>query len=162
MRRRASILAHHVTTCAVAPVVEALEQRRLLSAGQLDPSFGAGGIALNDLGSGGSAFGNAMALQADGKVLVAGKVRGTTGDDLAVARFLANGQVDASFGVNGVVVVDLGSNQDAANAIAVQADGKIIVAGQTVTNLHALDFAVVRFNADGSLDGSFGNGGKVV
>jgi uncharacterized delta-60 repeat protein len=126
---------------------------RLNPDGSSDSSFGAGGVvALKD------AFGFAVALQADGKILLGAHAF----DDLVVARFLPDGRLDTSFGRGGAVFTDFGGTE-ATFALAVQPDGKIVAAGRA-TALHSLeagDFAVVRYNPDGSLDSSFGGGGKV-
>ena len=95
------------------------------------------------------------ALQADGKLLVLG--------DMRMSRYDANGAIDASFGSAGhVAIVADGNGLDEVHAIAVQADGKILVAGETslptAFNFH---WFLHRFNPDGSLDTSFGTGGKV-
>ncbi len=147
---------------AILQAVQSLEPRRLFAAGDLDPAF-AGGTVLQDFIHGDDmAF--AMALQSDGKVLLAGHAAsgGATGNDFAVARFLSNGSLDPTFGAGGEVLTDMGSAYDSINAIAVQSDGKIVVAGETVRDATSTDFALARYNADGSLDGTFGTSGKVV
>lgn len=75
---------------------------------------------------------------------------------LAATTFAQPGSLDGSFGLNGKVTTDLGSNYDQGYAMAIQQDGKILLVGES-----NLDFAVVRYNVDGSLDGSFGTGGQV-
>ena len=117
---------------AILQAVQAREPRRLFAAGDLDTAL-AGGTVLHDFLHGDDmAF--AMALQNDGKVLLAGRADsgGATGNDFAVWRFLDNGSIDTSFGSGGVVLTDMGSAFDSINAIAVQGDGKIVVAGETV------------------------------
>jgi uncharacterized delta-60 repeat protein len=79
--------------------------------------------------------------------------------DFGVARFNTDGSLDTSFGNGGMVMTDMGSMFDAAYALAVQTNGKIVVVGQTEGNSY--DFAMARYNSDGSLDGNFGNGGIV-
>lgn len=100
--------------------------------------------------------GAAMAVQPDGKLLMAGTVYdvGHTTSDFAVTRFLADGQVDASFGVSGRATFAF-DQPDVATSMALQPDGKIVVAGYTTSGTNP-DFMVVRFNANGSVDGSFG------
>src|SRR5438128_3900097 len=137
--------------------LEAMEGRTLLSAG-LDPHFGSGGIALADFG--GSDQGYAMAVQNDGKVLMAGRAWNVNQYDFGVVRFNTDGSLDTSFGTGGMVMTDLGSQFDAAYAMAVQTNGKIVVVGQTEGV--GYDFGMVRYNTDGSLDTNFGNGGIVV
>src|SRR5262249_7538122 len=97
-----------------------------------------------------------MALQPDGKVVLAGGVAQGTGDDFVVARINSDGLADKSFGNAGAVSTDFGGNDDP-GAVAVQSDGKIVAAG--VTSGH---FDLARYNTDGSLDSSFGSGGKVI
>src|SRR5262249_29214714 len=85
----------------------------------------------------------------------------STGNDFALIRFNSDGSLDSGFGNAGIVVTDLGSTSDSAFALAVQSDGKIIAAGQTKNAPTSFDFAMARYNANGSLDSSFGAGGKV-
>src|SRR4051812_38346907 len=137
--------------------LEAMEGRTLLSAG-LDPHFGSGGMVLADFG--GSDQGYAMTALNNGKTLVAGRAWNVDQYDFGVARFNTDGTLDSSFGNGGMVMTDLGSQFDAAYAMAVQTNGKIVVVGQTEGT--GYDFGMVRYNSDGSLDGNFGVGGKVV
>jgi uncharacterized delta-60 repeat protein len=101
-----------------------------------------------------------MAIQPDGKIVVAGRTENPfTGiDSFAIARYNVDGSLDSSFGVMGRVTTDFGG-VDTANGISIQADGKIVVAGQGGPNS---DFALARYNADASLDMTFGTGGKVL
>src|SRR4051794_22237994 len=136
----------------LAQAVESLEARRLLSFGTLDPSFGSGGKVLSDFNNGANS-GYAMAV-VGGKTLVAGTLNG----DFVVARYNGNGTLDTTFGPahTGYATVDFGSDADEAYAMAVDADGKIVLAGQTNRGASFYDFAVARLNADGSLDTTFG------
>lgn len=154
--------------CATRPnriiqSLEALESRRLFAAGDLDALFGSGGVVLRDVLHGDD-YGFAVTVQADGKVLIAGRadIGGLAGSDFAVARFNADGTPDSSFGTGGLVTTDLGSPSDSACCIAVQSDGKIVLAGETTRSSTGTDFALVRYNSNGTLDSSFGTGGKVV
>jgi uncharacterized delta-60 repeat protein len=104
---------------------------------------------------------NAQAIQADGKIVVVGQAFVTNNYDFALARYNSNGSLDTSFGTNGKVTTDISGNTDSATAVVIQPDGKILVAG-TASNGANNDFALLRYNADGSLDTSFGAGGKVV
>jgi uncharacterized delta-60 repeat protein len=144
--------------------VEALESRVLFAAGDLDSTFGAGGLVTFD-SLNRNEFGNAVAVQSDNKVVVAGTIATatTTGNDVIVARFNVDGSLDTTFGTGGMVVTDLGSASDAAIAVSVRADGRIVVAGSTRTGSTAstTDFALLRYNANGSLDTTFGTLGKV-
>src|ERR1051325_71007 len=137
--------------------LEAMEGRALMSVG-LDPDF-AGGMSLADF-AGAADLGYAMSVQNDGKILVAGRASHGDESDFGVARFNTDGTLDTSFGNAGMVMTDLGSQFDAAYAMAVQTNGKIVVVGQTEGV--GYDFGMVRYNSDGSLDSNFGVGGKVV
>jgi uncharacterized delta-60 repeat protein len=102
---------------------------RMRPDGTLDPAFGDGGVATRDFGGG--ELGTSAALQPDGKILVAGL---TTEFDFAVARFLPGGALDAGFGSGGLSQVSFGGI-DLAWAIALQPDGRILVAGQAFTSI---------------------------
>jgi uncharacterized delta-60 repeat protein len=128
--------------------------------GSLDTGFGTSGTGkvLTPIGSGTQDEAYAVAVQADGKIVVAGfTVSGGT-DDFAVVRYQLNGTLDTSFGTGGKVITPVGSGDDLASAVIIQPDGKIIVAGSSGNT----DFALVRYNADGSLDTAFGTGGKTI
>jgi len=140
--------------------LENLESRLLLAAGDVDATF-AGGQIIRDI-LGGDDFAFAVAVQGDGKVLVAGRARtsSTTGNDFALLRFNPDGTPDSTFGAGGLVTTDLGSTSDSANAIVIQPDGKILLAGETRRSSTLSDFALMRYNPDGTLDTSFGTGGS--
>jgi TonB family protein len=116
---------------------------------------------------------HALAMQPDGKVIVAGRTclgnsirDGMTSRDLqcnfALARYLADGTLDASFGEGGKVITDFAGNYDQPHAVTLQPDGKILLVGHTAWNECDSDFALARYNIDGTLDTSFGQGGRVV
>ncbi len=124
--------------------------------GSLDSSFGVNGKFggyVDDVGRI-----TDMALAKDGKIFAAGILNnsGYVGD-FALLRFLENGRLDNSFGANGVVKTDFYNSTDEANSIAIQANGAIVLAGYVGGK-----FALARYVANGSLDTSFGSGGKVV
>ena len=135
--------------------------------GDLDPTFGNGGIVITkdslpiqlDYALG-------MAIQSDGKIVVVGEGSlGTFNWDFAVVRYNTDGSLDSSFGGTGIVITQLTSNYDGAFAVAIQADGKIIVAGtryRCFDECIGSDFAVVRYNPNGSLDTSFNGTGIVI
>ncbi len=137
---------------------------RHLRDGGLDPSFGSGGRVSTAFSNGArSDEAQAVAVQPDGKILVAGTSdQGATGYDFAVARYNADGTLDAGFGSNGRVTTSFGPGADKAYALLLQPDGKIVLAGDSSQGANGSDFALARYNADGSLDASFGNGGKVL
>ncbi len=151
------------------PLLEELEERSLLALGALDPTFnglGLGGTpgqqTVAFLGTNNSVDVRGMALQPNGKVVVAGTFTfNNGGQDFAVARFTGNGTLDPTFGIGGRVAIDVRGNgsNDHASAVALQPDGKIVVAGSTTVGTGNNDFAIVRLNLDGSLDPSFGVNG---
>jgi uncharacterized delta-60 repeat protein len=143
----------------VSQSLEALESRVLFAAGDLDPTF-AGGIVTRDISPSGD-FGFAVAVQADGKVLMAGRAwMGVTGNDFAIARFNADGTIDSTFGNNGLAITNMGHSSDGVYAIKVLSDGKIVAIGETTRNGMGLDFAVARYNSNGTLDTTFDTDGK--
>ncbi|MBL0128817.1 MAG: T9SS type A sorting domain-containing protein [Flavobacteriales bacterium] len=131
--------------------------------GTLDPSFGIGGIVTTNMGSLDD-FGFGIALQSDGRLLIAGVVgTGATTNDFGIARYTTSGLLDLSFGGTGKVVTPIGALDDQARSIAIQPNGRILVAGHAfLSSINSgTDFAIVRYMQDGSLDNSFGTGGKV-
>jgi uncharacterized delta-60 repeat protein len=129
------------------------------AAGDLDSSFGTGGKIATDFGALGSAA-NAIAVQGDGKLVIAGTIVLPTGNDFGVARLNTDGSLDKSF-AGGGVVTDFFGGDDRGFAVAIQPDGKIVAAGTATTAKGGYDFGVARYNTDGTLDTSFGAGGKV-
>jgi uncharacterized delta-60 repeat protein len=127
--------------------------------GDLDTSFDTDGKVTTAIGAGND-FAYSIALQGDGKILVAGYSYNGSNNDFAVVRYNANGSPDTSFGTDGKVTTAIGASSDTATSIALQSDGKIVVAGYSFI-VGNYDFAVVRYNANGSLDTSFGTDGKV-
>lgn len=133
--------------------------------GTLDATFGSGGKLATAVAAGtGSDDAQAVAVQADGKIIVAGSSdSGATDLDFALVRYNADGTLDTTFGNGGKVVTDIGGSTDRIEAVVIQTDGKIVVAGETYSGTATgVDFALARYNANGTLDASFGNGGKVV
>jgi uncharacterized delta-60 repeat protein len=127
---------------------------RYTADGSLDPGFGSGGKVRTDFGS--LEFGDGLAIQADGKIVVAGGRYGGSSLDFALARYNLDGSLDSSFGTGGKVVTDL-QGTDSANGLAIQPDGKIVAFGQT-SGAGYPDFAVARYNPNGTLDAGFGGG----
>jgi uncharacterized delta-60 repeat protein len=126
--------------------------------GSLDPSFSRNGKQRTDFGSRDSA--NGVAIQADGKIVVAGVASGgADGGEFALARYNPNGSLDRSFSGDGKQTTDVGAGNDEAKAVALQGDGKIVaVGGSTIEEFG--DFALARYNPNGSLDPSFSGDGK--
>jgi len=135
------------------------------SAGVLDTSFGAGtGKVISNFSIYG-AIARAVALQPDGKYVVAGEAYdpfNITKNDFFVARYNSDGSPDGSFGPGGSRRIQMSSNaNDAAFGVAIQPDGKIVVTGDYSTGT-ALGIGVARLNADGTMDATFGASGKVL
>ncbi|HET7812191.1 MAG TPA: hypothetical protein VFL16_16595 [Steroidobacteraceae bacterium] len=131
-------------------VVMAFALARLNPDGSLDDSFGQGGRVTTPVGTI-SATASAMALQPDGRIVLAGTAFVGSRFRIAAARYLADGNLDPDF-AGGVVTVPLGLASDA-QAVAIQPDGAVVLAGSTRETKDV--FAVVRLNPDGSLDGGF-------
>lgn len=134
---------------------------RYHSNGSIDLTFGLNGIVITNIGNNHSgAFG--ISLQPDGKILLAGSSQGTLGYDFTLVRYNTNGSIDSTFDFDGIVVTSVGTNEDQAEAILLQPDGKILVAGRSDNGAVNTDFSLVRYNTDGSLDLTFDTDGKVI
>jgi uncharacterized delta-60 repeat protein len=130
--------------------------------GTMDDEFGSSGIAVAPVVDYSDDFARSIALQADGKVVVAGNSNTGYGYRFSVVRFNNDGSLDTGFGSGGKVSTAVGGYNDYGRGVAIQDDGKILVAGSAhVGPGTATDLALVRYNADGSLDTGFGSGGKV-
>lgn len=127
--------------------------------GDSDATFDTDGTVVTPIGTG-EDVGWSAAVQADGKIVVAGYSDNATDPDFVVVRYNTNGTLDNSFSTGGIVTTPIGTGTDKAFAVAIQPDGKIVVAGYT-EDAGEYDFAVVRYNADGTLDNSFSTDGKV-
>jgi uncharacterized delta-60 repeat protein len=133
--------------------------------GTLDSSFGVGGIVTTTFPGQGS-FAFALALQPDGKIVMAGtdyinfSSEVSSNTDFALARYNTDGTPDPGFGVGGKVTTDFNGGNDDAFAILVQPDGKLVAVGSAIT-ANFYDFAAARYLPDGTLDSGFGVGGKV-
>lgn len=141
--------------------------RRYNPGGSLDTNFGIGGQAIATLPL--ATFGEtayALALQGDGKIVVAGHfARGEFDYYFALARYNSDGRLDTSFGTGGMVITSAGAD-GRATAVALQADGKIVMAGSASKRTGFdqgidSDFALARYNPDGTSDPSFGSGSMV-
>jgi uncharacterized delta-60 repeat protein/uncharacterized repeat protein (TIGR01451 family) len=130
--------------------------------GSLDTSFDTDGIARTSVRDNDD-FGYGMVLQPDGKIVVAGYgtiITQGNHDDFILVRYNTDGSLDTSFDSDGMVVTDIALRNDHGHAVALQPDGKIIAVGYS-QNAVDYDFAVIRYNTDGSLDTSFGTDGIV-
>jgi uncharacterized delta-60 repeat protein len=127
--------------------------------GSLDLSFGTGGIVTTPIGSGNDGA-YSVAIQTDGKLVVAGRSGNGVNTDFALVRYTTNGALDLTFGTGGIVTTPVGSSNDWAFSVAIQTDGKIVVAGRSYNGSNN-DFALVRYTTNGALDLTFGTGGIV-
>ena len=125
--------------------------------GDLDPSFGDAGIVVTTFPTG--SFAAAVAIQVDGKIVAVGAAAGRSGTgEVALARYEADGSLDTGFGVDGLVTTPIGGGHgDEARSVAIQANGRIVLAGTDSWER----FAVIRYRPDGSLDPTFGGDGIV-
>ena len=98
-----------------------------------------------------------IALQNDGKIVLVGM----SDSSLVLTRYLATGAVDPNFGVGGKVIETFTNSSAVANGVAIQPDGKIIIAGGLMGS-QGNDFLLIRYNSNGTRDGSFGSGGVVM
>ncbi len=131
--------------------------------GTLDTSFSGDGRQITNFES--SAEANAAALQPDGKIVVVGSGFGGSSQDFMLARYNPNGSLDTTFSGDGTQTTDFGTPEvsvaDDAHAVAIESGGKIVVTGSTGT-LTASNFALARYNPNGSLDTSFSGDGKQI
>ena len=125
--------------------------------GSLDPEFGDAGKVITDFGGGEDCFG--VAVTADGKIVAVGRTfnRQDSKFDFAIIRYKQNGKPDTGFGNGGRIVADFFGSSSQARAVAIQTDGKILVAGWCIRDDQ--DFIIARYDAEGKLDPSFGTGG---
>ncbi|HEX3356785.1 MAG TPA: hypothetical protein VHS31_07435 [Tepidisphaeraceae bacterium] len=139
---------------AVTQVIESLEPRCLLSAGQLDSTFGNNGLLISkfpvDVSIG------AVAVQSDGKTVVAGSIQGANSRDFLVVRYTTAGKLDTTFDGDGIATTDFSGHQDGGDKIAIDSQGRIVVAGGSNG-----DIALVRYLSNGKLDTSFNGTGKL-
>ena len=133
---------------------------RYLSNGTLDASFGSAGKIITAFSNRDDAV-NAMLLQPDGKLVLVGSCNNGTTTDVCALRYEINGTLDASFGSGGKLITVVGSGNSDASAVALQPDGKLLIAAQCVSG-STIDFCTLRYNANGTLDASFGTSGTLV
>jgi uncharacterized delta-60 repeat protein len=142
---------------------------RFTANGGLDTTFGSGGVVHIDYADLDPADGdpadsdqaNDVAIQADGKIVIAGHALVGSTTDFMIARLNADGSRDTAFGTQGLVTTPFGTLQDLARAVAIQPDGAIVVAGQASSSTSS-DFGLVRLHGDGTFDSSFGGGGSLI
>ncbi len=151
--RRISFIFALILTFSLSLIAQA-------APGDLDTSFGTSGKVFSELPSGAV---YTIAIQPDGRIIAAGDTNQPNGIGFILIRYNPNGTFDTTFGTNGKVTTLFGVNVDV-NAIVLQTDGKILVAGYGAIAFGPganHDFLVARFLPDGTLDTSFGDGGKV-
>jgi len=158
------ILCRGIVTAAIVLTSFISSQGAQAAGGDLDPTFGTGGMVMTDL-SRSTDIANAVAVQSDGKLVVVGqtyKNNDYSTEDFAVARYNTDGTLDTTFGRGGKVRTDFPGLAAVPSSVVIQPDGKIVVAGGAFPLFTFLgDFKVVRYNPNGSLDRSFGSGGIV-
>lgn len=131
------------------------------SAGDLDTDFGVGGMVKTSISSNSDDFGNAVAIQPDNKIIIAG----TSNNLSIIARYNINGAPDSTFGTDGIIITNFETSEPSEiYGITVQNDEKIIAVGVSGTNASNTNgnFGLVRLNSNGTLDNTFGLNGKVV
>lgn len=128
--------------------------------GSIDTMFGNKGAAYYSVGNASikDNVGNAIGLQSDGKIILAGNSSNGSNSDFTIVRFNSNGSVDSSFGIKGACVTPIGSANDNCYSMAVQADDKIVLGGD-IQDGTAFKFSITRFTRNGILDGTFAQNG---
>jgi uncharacterized delta-60 repeat protein len=132
---------------------------RYLENGLMDVSFGDSGTVIGDFGKAEMAF--TLLVQPDGKILLGGQGNPGSNNDYALVRYKTNGRLDSSFGVNGYVTAAVGNYDDIIQAITLQKDGRIVVAGYSGAYPN-YDFSLMRFEANGKIDSSFSSDGRLI
>lgn len=156
MKIRFSLRHAGALAAVVALAVPATIAARTLAAGDLDTTFDSDGKVTADFGTFDDA-GQAVAIDPDGKIVVAGFVSTGGNRDFAVMRFTTSGALDTTWDGDGLARTPIGGGQDAALAVGIQSDGKVVAAGYAETR----KVAIVRYNTDGSLDTTFDGDGIV-
>lgn len=147
--------------------LEALEDRRVLAAGVLDPSFdGDGKVTTNKFfnATDRNEEARGVAVQSNGRIVVAGFAANSSGNnDFALARYNSSGSLDTTFGTAGTgkVTTAIGSSDDEIYGITLQSDDKIVVVGRTKNSGGDYDIVVARYTANGVLDTTFNSTGKL-
>ncbi|MBK8464799.1 MAG: proprotein convertase P-domain-containing protein [Chloracidobacterium sp.] len=127
--------------------------------GNLDSTFNGYGTVTTSVGT--RDVGRSVAIQPDNKIVVAGQSNRTAAYDFGLVRYNQDGSLDTSFNGTGTVTTIFPGDRAIANSIALQADGKIVAAGEYSPS-STWGFALARYNTDGTLDTSFGANGRVV
>lgn len=128
--------------------------------GSLDSSFGINGIVRTQI-SGVEEGARSVKIQSDGKIIIGGYSRMNDLQNFALARYQSNGMIDTTFGVNGIQITAFNDEADGITSIALQSDQKIVAGGYSYHD-GISNFALARYNPDGSPDTTFGSEGKIV
>lgn len=159
-------MASHAKSAAFALAAGlAMCKGAIAADGDLDPTFGTLGFALTGLTTAGFELPPKPIVQPDGKILICSRLDsgGASGGDFFVARFNPDGTLDTDFDFDGKVTIDFDGRNEGCNALALQADGKIVAIGSSSETSSSSDFAIARLTPDGSLDPTFGAGtGKAI
>jgi len=159
---RGGTLEHRVRPITTLPAIAlvmssilvATGPSALAAAGDLDTTFGSGGLVTIDTDPHFGGYAYAIAVQPDGKIVAAG----FAGSSFGLTRINPDGSLDTSFGSDGTVTTDFGGGSDSVSALAIQADGKIVAVG--TQGSRGVRFAIARYGTDGALDTTFSGNGK--
>src|SRR6266496_6498231 len=144
-----------ILAVSLATIMSAVIARPAFAAsGDLDATFGDGGLVTTSFGVGLYSEINGLALQSDDKIVGAGLFYDGSNGQFALARYYPDGSLDTTFGMNGMVTTDFGPGLDEAHAVVIRRNGKIVVAGQA-WNGPDYDFALASYESDGAPDSSF-------
>jgi uncharacterized delta-60 repeat protein len=131
---------------------------RFNSDGSRDPGFGNSGAVITPISK--DATVRALAIDGNGKIVAGGDAIFDTYGRFILARYNKNGSLDSNFATGGIITTIMGKN-DRANAVAIQSDGKIVLAGTSWNTWTDYDVALARYDQDGIPDFEFGSDGKV-
>lgn len=134
---------------------------RFDSLGVLDNTFGVSGIALTSIG-GTQNIANDIAIEIDDKIILVGRTNNGGLFDFAVLKYNVNGTLDNTFGTNGYVITSIDISNDNALGVAIESNGRIIVAGNYMNSANKQNIAIMNYNNDGSINSNFGVNGKVM
>lgn len=155
----AALLAQHICSVGVSLLAVAAASA---APGSLDTTFGLGnGKVIVPIIASGDNVARAMALQPDGKIIVVGSCGSTTSRDFCVARLDPSGALDTTFSSDGKLTIQVGTGNSDAYAVALQPDGKIVIAGSCGV-VSARDFCLTRLNANGTVHTSFADNGRAI
>jgi uncharacterized delta-60 repeat protein len=134
---------------------------RLNPDGSLDSTFGSGGKLIVPVGSS-EDLGWSLTQQADGKLVLGGYSINGSNTDFSLIRLNTNGSLDSTFGSGGKLIVPVGSGDDKGYSLIQQVDGKLVLGGKSMNAAGNYDYSLIRLNTNGSLDSTFGSGGKLI